>query len=55
MPDEKCGHCEAKLDEEDLELRKSFGPLTCPECDRDGCGQCMPSGRGLLCPECESG
>jgi hypothetical protein len=27
--------------------------LTCPECYRDGCEQCMPCGRGVKCPECE--
>jgi hypothetical protein len=29
--------------------------LVCPECGRDGCSECMPAGRGCVCPECEEG
>jgi hypothetical protein len=25
----------------------------CPECARNGCPECMPAGRGCVCPECE--
>lgn len=32
---------------------KDFYVLTCPECDRVGCPDCMPAGRGCMCPECE--
>ena len=27
--------------------------LCCPECGRDGCWNCMPAGKGCICPECE--
>ncbi len=29
--------------------------LECPTCHRQGCKDCMPSGRGCKCPECEEG
>ena len=25
----------------------------CPSCHRPGCPECMPAGRGVICPECE--
>jgi len=51
---EKCGFCGHVLDDEDKKLEKKFGVLGCPECCREGCDLCMPSGRGYVCPECES-
>ena len=27
--------------------------LECPECCEVGCDECMPSGRGVVCPKCE--
>jgi hypothetical protein len=53
VADRSCSHCGAKLDAEDLELIARHGPVTCPRCDRDGCNECMPFGRGVICPECE--
>lgn len=44
-----CPYCGEALDVEDIEV----GLLTCPECAREGCSQCMPAGRGCICPECE--
>lgn len=50
-PDRKCdycGHQTPATDDEPFSYR-----LACPECGRDGCEECMPMGRGCLCPECE--
>lgn len=48
----KCGYCEhdASKDKEEPYLYY----LTCPTCGREGCGECMPAGRGCECPECEN-
>lgn len=27
--------------------------LECPSCGKEGCDDCMPGGRGVVCPECE--
>jgi hypothetical protein len=53
VPDQDCPHCGTKLDDEDQELNLLHGPMTCPRCDREGCHECMPFGRGVICPECE--
>lgn len=29
--------------------------LVCPECEREGCQDCMPAGRDCVCPQCEEG
>lgn len=47
--DHGCPTCEKKEDE-DGELLNAF---TCPECGSPGCDDCMPSGRGCVCPTCE--
>lgn len=44
---ESCPHCGADLEEDDGKI------LQCPQCDREGCSECMPAGRGCICPECE--
>jgi hypothetical protein len=44
-----CAGCEKKEDE-DGEQMMAF---SCPECGDPGCDECMPSGRGCLCPSCE--
>ena len=44
----KCGWC-GKRDNTDEPAYK----LQCPECLRLGCEDCMPMGRGCICPECE--
>jgi hypothetical protein len=52
-PDRKCDHCghqTSDTSDEPFSYR-----LTCPECGRDGCEECMPMGRGCACPECEEG
>jgi hypothetical protein len=41
----KCYNCS-----ESIEPKYRFH---CPVCDRDGCPECIPAGRGCLCPECE--
>lgn len=28
--------------------------MSCPRCGREGCEECLPGGRGIICPECES-
>ena len=50
---QSCPHCGAKLDDEDRELLARHGPVSCPRCGREGCNECMPFGRGVICPECE--
>jgi hypothetical protein len=50
---EFCGFCGHELDSEDLELFAKHGALECLSCLREGCHECMPMGRGCLCPECE--
>ena len=55
-----CPHCAAKQkgdpdDDGTMGYPKDFGGyfLECPECYRIGCDECMPCGRGCICPECE--
>lgn len=48
-----CEHCGAKLGDEYQILIQSHGYLKCPTCERLGCPECMPAGRGCQCPECE--
>lgn len=50
-----CDTCDVPHDEEYTEIIATFGLLICPQCEREGCPECMPSGRGCLCPECEEG
>ena len=50
---EPCPYCGTTPDDEELKLLAAKGRLTCPQCDREGCYNCMPSGRGCCCPECE--
>jgi hypothetical protein len=50
---ERCSYCGKELDEEDLALFAKHGPLECPSCLREGCHECMPSGRNCYCPQCE--
>lgn len=52
-----CGR-EIELEKEERESGSypdDFGDyyLECPGCGREGCSECMPCGRGCLCPECE--
>jgi hypothetical protein len=46
VPKWTCLYCWHAISKEAVALR-------CPECDREGCGECMPGGRGCICPECE--
>lgn len=48
-----CPHCREKPSKDDAEMFVRLGFYACPDCNRDGCDACMPSGRGCLCPECE--
>jgi hypothetical protein len=41
-----CSYCGALMAPDDPRL-------ICPECGRDGCAECIPAGRGCICPECE--
>lgn len=50
---ESCPYCGHVLSEEEISLRKTHGQLTCPDCGREGCGECMQAGRGCPCLECE--
>lgn len=49
----RCDHCDEPLSKEELDLEVVHGALRCPTCERTGCGECMPAGRGCMCPECE--
>ena len=40
-----CDYCGYEVDTDYI--------FTCPKCDREGCSECMPMGRGCVCPECE--
>lgn len=51
----QCPHCNAVLSEDDVEYFAENGFYNCPECERQGCAECMPGGRGCICPECEDG
>ncbi|MBM4370899.1 MAG: hypothetical protein FJ098_04550 [Deltaproteobacteria bacterium] len=42
-----CGAVQAGTDEDPAYV------YTCPLCEREGCSECMPAGRGVPCPECE--
>jgi hypothetical protein len=53
VTEHNCSHCGFPLDDEELSLVALHGPLTCPRCGRDGCHECMPFGRGVICPSCE--
>lgn len=56
---ERCDGCGEKQDSyaeaRSDGLPDDFGGfrLECPECYRPGCEQCMPAGRGCICPDCE--
>lgn len=55
---EKCHHC-GKVQHQNEADKKNGDPpgylLTCPECYRPGCEECMPMGQGCKCPKCEEG
>ena len=48
---ERYTHCSAVLSQEEVSLFEKRGILMCPTCERPGCGECMPGGRGSKCPE----
>jgi len=54
-----CPHCDKKQngdpDASPDDYPEDFGgyALICPLCAREGCEECMPCGRGCMCPECE--
>jgi uncharacterized protein with PIN domain len=55
-----CPYCGRvlELDPKEREVTdypEDFGDFyyECPECGREGCSECMPCGRGVVCPECE--
>ena len=41
--DDECPHCGAE----------TATHLTCDNCYRDGCPECMPGGPGVWCDDCE--
>lgn len=55
VDDVTCPNCEFKFvgDEATFFVLKGF--YLCPGCERFGCDNCLPGGRGCLCPECEEG
>jgi hypothetical protein len=48
--DDECAYCGADDDDDDEEPLYIY---ECPRCYREGCPECMPGGRGCVCPECE--
>ena len=46
--DDTCGNCGYEDDS-----GEGLYYLVCPCCEREGCDECMPLGRGCACPECE--
>jgi len=48
----KCGTC-GHDGSNDPNGENYLYKLTCPDCGREGCDECIPSGRGCPCPECE--
>ncbi len=50
----ECPFCGYELDAEHEAIVKQWGPFVCPTCGREGCEECLPSGRGCECPECEA-
>jgi len=48
----KCGTC-GHDGSNDPNGENYLYKLTCPDCGREGCDECMPAGRGCPCPECE--
>jgi len=55
---ERCAGCGAVQlqTQEDKDAGAPAGYyLECPRCYRPGCEECMPAGRGCLCPVCEDG
>jgi hypothetical protein len=48
-----CSYCGARIDGTAIDDDNEF--LECPECGRDGCLKCIPGGKGVICPECETG
>jgi len=48
-----CGNCGAKVPKDDPNGKNFLYRLVCPECHKAGCDECMPEGRGCLCPECK--
>lgn len=41
----KCPYCAEVVEEKFV--------FECPQCARVGCPECMPAGKGCICPECE--
>lgn len=48
--DDRCGYCDFAGPDVESGLLMF---LVCPGCSREGCGECMPAGRGCRCPECD--
>jgi hypothetical protein len=48
----KCGACGHDASNDPNGERYLY-KLTCPTCEKEGCDECMPAGRGCECPECE--
>ncbi len=47
MNDDTCPYCGFEITDDPRDR------LTCPNCYRDGCPDCMPGGVNCMCPECE--
>lgn len=48
----KCGACGHDASNDPNGERYLY-KLTCPTCEKEGCDECIPAGRGCECPECE--
>jgi len=52
---EGCGAVQHQTPQEKEDGDPAGYYLECPGCCKPGCEECMPSGRGVPCPECEEG
>lgn len=50
---EGCGAVQHQTEEDKANGDPAGYVLTCPQCYRPGCEECMPAGRGCICPKCE--
>lgn len=49
-----CGVIQRQTKEEKKNKEPAGYYLKCPACTKPGCEECMPAGRGCVCPDCEA-
>lgn len=48
-----CGAIQRQTKEEKKRKEPAGYYLECPRCYKPGCEECMPEGRGCICPACK--